>query len=223
MVVALYVAYYTFKLKKLVIRKDTTDIHLFKQIFILREYGIKINIKPKFIVDAGANVGYATLWFNQKFPDAKIISIEPESSNFEVLRENTMNIDNIKILKKGLWAKKSFLKIIDNGVGKWGFSTEEVGVEDSYDIEGIGVDDILANTDFNCIDILKLDIEGAEKELFSENFESWLPKVNILIVELHDEFKEGCARALYSAIEGHDFEETRRSENVIFVRREFVF
>ena len=58
------------------------------------------------------------------------------------------------------------------------------------------------------IDILKLDVEGAEKELF-EHDPAWLANVGVLMIELHDRFKPGCSKALYSALVRHDFRELR--------------
>jgi hypothetical protein len=67
------------------------------------------------------------------------------------------------------------------------------------------------------VDILKLDIEGAELELFGPGCEQWLPLVDILIVELHDRFRSGCSRAFYKAITNFNFRQEVRGEN-LFIR-----
>src|SRR4051812_5012592 len=76
---------------KIAIRNNSSDWTVFKQVFIWKEYEYPVPFIPATILDAGANVGYAALWFNRKFPNAKIISLEPENSNFEILLKNTRN------------------------------------------------------------------------------------------------------------------------------------
>lgn len=210
--------YYSNKYKPLIIREGTSDINVFKQIFVLRDYNIKLNIKPKLIIDAGAYVGYSSLYFSSMYPDAQIIAIEPEESNFKMLEKHTRDISNIKRIKAGLWYKDSLLKIVDEGLGKWGVMTKEVSKQKDYDIKGITIDTILKGSNFDEIDILKIDIEGAEKELFSKNFESWLGKVNILIIELHDRLKEGCSESFYSAMNKYQWKEIKKGENLVFIK-----
>jgi hypothetical protein len=71
------------------------------------------------------------------------------------------------------------------------------------------------------IDILKLDIEGSEKEVFETGYEHWLPKINILIIELHDKMKKGCSRAVFNAISKYDFSFDIKGENIIFTNNAF--
>lgn len=213
-----YRLYYSIKFRPLILRKNTSDWKAFKQIFIARDYDFPVNIEPKFIVDGGANVGYASLFFVDKFPNAEIFAIEPEKSNFDVLKKNTAQFKQIKPIKAGLWHKKAYLKVSDIGLNMWGFVTEESGPDD-YDVRTVTIDEVLKQTKRNKIDILKLDIEGAEKELFSENYDSWLGGVNILIIELHDRMKEGCSAAFYSAIKKYNFEQCKRGENIILFKK----
>lgn len=206
----IYKVYYSIKFRPLIIRKNTSDIEVFKQIFVSREYNFAININPKIIVDAGANVGYSALYFANRFPKAKIIAIEPEKENFKILKQNTLIYDNIQSIKAGLWYKKTKLKIVDNGLGEWGFKTEE-----GQDVPTITIDEILDK--YKKIDILKIDIEGAEKEIFSHNCD-WIDKVDILVIELHDRFREGCSESFYSAIKKYNFKISQRGENIILFK-----
>ena len=212
-----YIKSYSIK-SPFIIRKNTTDLAIFKQIFINKEYEFPINIKPKLIIDGGANVGYASLFFANKFPNAEITAIEPEESNFGILQKNTAKYKNIKPIQAGLWHKNINLKITGTEWGKCGFMTEEAGPDDNSDIKAITIDEILKQSKHDEIDILKLDIEGAEKEIFSGNCDSWLGKVNVLIIELHDRMKEGCSEAFYSAIKKYNFKETRSGENVVLFK-----
>lgn len=214
----IYRTYYFLRFPPLIIRKHTSDWKAFKQVFVQRDYDFPVEVKPKLIIDGGANVGYASIFFADKFPDAEIFAVEPEADNFDVLKRNTARFKNIKPIQAGLWHKNTYLKVVSTNQGEWGFITQETSPDD-YDVRTITIDDILRQAGSHEIDILKLDIEGAEKELFSENFESWLGKVNVLIIELHDRLKEGCSSAFYSAIRKYNFEQTQRGENVILFKK----
>jgi len=80
----------------------------------------------------------------------------------------------------------------------------------------------LEQSDFEYIDILKLDIEGAEKELFADNTELWLPKVNIVVIELHDWLQEGCSQAFYAAFNLDEWDEYKEGEKVVMIRKQFL-
>lgn len=210
------------KFKPLVIRKNTSDIRVFRCIFVNKELHLPVKIEPKVIVDGGAYTGLSCLFFYDTYPTAKIFAIEPEKSNFETLRLNIQSYKNIIPINAGLWSKKTSLKIVDNEIGKWGFSLLEVEDENSCDIKAITLSDVLEENQIETIDILKLDIEGAEKELFSFNYESWLEKVNILIIELHDRYIEGCSKAVYQAMNNKDWKEFKKGEKVIFIRKSLL-
>ncbi|MEK6809367.1 MAG: FkbM family methyltransferase, partial [Nanoarchaeota archaeon] len=73
----------------LFLRPGTSDVPLLYHIFVEEEYNIKPKTKPSFIIDAGANVGFTAIYFANRFPKARIIAIEPEESNFKLLKKNT--------------------------------------------------------------------------------------------------------------------------------------
>jgi hypothetical protein len=108
------------------VRPQTTDEPTFAHVFLNREYDIELPLVPRLIVDAGANVGYASIWFANRFPDAMIIAIEPSPANFHLLRENTADYTNVSLLQAGVWSRACYLKIVThdaNGkfLGEWGF------------------------------------------------------------------------------------------------------
>ena len=72
--------------------------------------------------------------------------------------------------------------------------------------------DLISEYDLGWIDLLKVDIEGAEKEVFSSPSE-WIGSVGAIAIELHDRFKTGCARSFYAAVSDFPVEQTM-GENV---------
>ena len=70
------------------------------------------------------------------------------------------------------------------------------------------------------IDLLKIDIEGAEREVF-EDTSAWIGRVRSLIVELHEHFKPGCERSFRAGSAGFD-REWIRGENYFLTRGDYL-
>ncbi len=213
---------YSIKFKPLIIRKNTTDSLVFRSIFVRGEFKLPITIKPKFIIDGGAYTGLSTLYYATKYPNSEIVAVEPESSNFSILEANAKRLHNVKRIKAGLWHNNAHLKVVDRQLGKWGFAVEEVAEEQDYDIDAITIDSLLQQSGYKYIDIIKLDIEGAEKELFENNSELWLDRVNIIVIELHDWLRDGCSQAFFSAFNLNEWNEYQEGEKVVMIRKQLL-
>ncbi len=208
------------------LRIPSSDLPTYEQVFINQEYDFLVKTQPKTIVDAGANIGLASIYFVNKYPDAKIIAIEPEQSNFELLKDNVAPYPNIIPIQAALWHKNDQINLIDPGLGKWGFMTEMKDSSENlpgdicHTVEAITVDKIMKEFNLEKIDILKIDIEGAEREVFS-NTSSWIEKVDSIIIELHERMKAGCNRSFFCGSNGFD-NEWSQGENVYLSRRNFL-
>jgi FkbM family methyltransferase len=204
------------------VRMDTTDPYVFKQIFQFQEYQLpQLPFTPRFIIDAGANVGYASVWFANLYPNAKIVAVEPEKSNVDILKYNIAPYKQVTAIHSGLWNKDTYLNVRDTGRGNWGIMVEEVAEPTSISFKAVTIESILEQSAFEDIDILKLDVEGAEREIFSSGYESWLGKVKVLIIELHDRMKQGCSKSFFKAVSNYDFAVSIRGENLILTRTEY--
>ena len=207
--------------EKIWIRKGTSDWNAFKQVFVWKEYEYPIPFIPKTVLDAGSNVGYAALWFTRKFPQAKIISLEPEQTNFEMLQKNTVCYSNIESIKAGLWGRSCFLRIIPTAWGNWGFRTVEVESKTEESIEALSIKDIMDKNGWEEIDLLKMDIEGAERDVFAKDAAQWLPKVKMIFLELHDNVYKDCSKSVFRALLDHDFYVDLGGENLILINHSF--
>ena len=198
----------------ILLRNGTSDILTFRQVFFDEEYKMENLEEPHVIIDCGANVGLSAVYFKNKYPNSTIIAVEPEHSNFELLVKNTSNYKSIHCIEGGIWNKSTNLEIRDIGFGKWGFIIEETDTTTENSIAAYTIDELLTKFKIDKIDILKIDIEGSEKELFSSNFEQWLPKTSMIVVELHDRLKVGCSKALFNALADYNYSLTFRGENL---------
>lgn len=180
------------------LRKNTTDKAVFDQVFLQDEYDFPISFTPEIIIDAGANIGLFSIVMKNKFKNSGIIAIEPDTENMEWLKKNCKNYSGIHPVKAGLWSEDCKLKLIDEE-GKSGIQVKRGDDDDS--LNGISMDTIMSTYGIEKIDILKLDIECSEKDLFLINYENWLPKTKIIIIELHDWIRLGCANTFFEAVQ----------------------
>jgi hypothetical protein len=89
--------------------------------------------------------------------------------------------------------------------------------EGNAGLQAFSVSDLMKKFGFPRIDIIKIDIEGSEKEVFTENY-GWLSETNCLIIELHDRMKRGCSTTVFRAVDQYNFSLSLRGENLIFIK-----
>jgi FkbM family methyltransferase len=180
----------------------------------------------KFVIDAGANIGYTAILFANWWPDSKIISIEPDTDNYELTLKNTAAYSNITVLKGGLWNKEVKLRIEagqEDGFVVREVTGNEVEVRKENLTTGISIDQLLKTYNFPQIDFLKMNIEGSEKEVFGENYKSWLPKTKAMLIELHDGKNAGCSKAVFSATNEYDFAVTETAPYGVLFAKESIY
>lgn len=210
------------------LRYGSSDMPTYEQVFVNREYDFSTSREPRTIVDAGANIGLASIYFAERFPSANIFAIEPEASNYELLKANVASYRTVTPIRAALWGESQDLDVVDPGLGKWAFKAMNPWgpldgiptVQTNQRVPGITVDGLMARCGLPRIDILKIDIEGAEVEVFRSS-STWLEKVECIIVELHDRYRPGCSRAFYNNSNGFD-DEWAQGENVVLSRRGFA-
>jgi FkbM family methyltransferase len=200
------------------LRVPGTDYRVYRQVLLEKEYDIKPPSAPKTIIDAGANIGLSSIYFANRFPEASVIAVEPGESNFELLKKNCLPYPQIIPVQAALWDKDEELLLSDPGLGEWGLrvSKPEAKVTKSVPTPGITMNSIILMHGIEKVDILKIDIEGAEKEVFRDT-ESWLNKVDILIIELHERFRPGVLRSFYNGSNGFAHERIL-GENLVLSR-----
>jgi FkbM family methyltransferase len=203
----------------ILLRGKTSDRLTFQKIFVDGEYLFDLDFTPRVILDGGANVGYSSLFFAQLFPQALIIAVEPEADNFRLLTQNTAAYSNIRPIQKALWPRRTNL-VIENPSGEpYAFRVRESATTEVGAIPTATIEQLLHEAGVEWLDLLKLDVEGAEKELFEDPArDRWLGRTRALILEPHDWFKPGCTRAVEQAIANQPFRRTQLGENLLFIR-----
>jgi FkbM family methyltransferase len=138
------------------------------------------------IVDCGANIGAASMYFSQAFPDARIVSVEPASDNFDLLWRNVDPL-RVRSVQAAVASRPGSLAVRDPGAGAWAYRTgaEEAAGTVIGEVDAITIEQILEDEPGTTPFILKVDIEGAESDLFSANTEA-ISRFPVVIIELHD-------------------------------------
>jgi FkbM family methyltransferase len=205
------------------LRLRTSDIAVFREVFVDSHYEWECSTPPRVIVDAGANIGLTSILYANKYPQARIISIEPDPSNFELLKNNIALYSNVTAVRAALWKEDCDLQIVgteDNNWDFWGFRTREpqqpVAPGDRGLVRGVTLGTLMKANDLDYVDLLKIDIEGAEKEVF-EHSSPWIGSVGAIAVEVHDRFKVGCSDSVQAAT--RDFDVSSRRDKTAFIQR----
>jgi len=205
------------------LRVGTSDIPTFRQVFVAREYDSP-NLPPSadVIFDLGANIGLSSVFFASRYPSAKLLCVEPDDGNYSLLGRNTLPFgDRVIRRKAAVWhvdGKVSFATEDEHGnsFGAWGGQVKSEG--GTHLVDAVSIASLIRDYKIEKIDILKVDIEGSEKEIF-EGDVSWLSRVGLVIVETHDRFRKGSHSAVLNAM-AENFEHLPgKGENLYFRRR----
>jgi len=183
---------------RVVIRVGTTDVAAFEHVFVQDEYGFDLDPTPKMIVDAGANVGMSAVYFALRYPHAKILAVEPDSTSFRILEKNARLFPQIIPIHAALWNRDGYVRLNDGGTGHWGMQVRES--ELGIAVRSLTLPSLLRQFEIERVGLLKMDVEGAECEIFSDAA-SWIGVVDSICVELHDRFRFGCMAAFNAATE----------------------
>ncbi|MDD5260572.1 MAG: FkbM family methyltransferase [Methylacidiphilales bacterium] len=171
------------------------------------------------IIDGGANIGDETARFRLHHPASIIVAIEPEESNFFILKKNFGAVPGIHLLKGGLWSSKCHLQVIPPIDGNpESFSVAETQASENS-VDAYSIDSIMDMMGWGEIDILKLDIEGSEYELFTKNCLKWIDKINALIFEVPDSDRPGTTQEIYRALGDRAYDTYLCGENIILIKR----
>ena len=213
------------------LRAGESDILIVRQVFANREYEMRkegpvgARMFKRYqkilndgqiptIVDAGANIGAAAVWFLKEFPLARVVAVEPEPGNVAVLRENAKDHANIIVEAAAIGSSPGFVSVHCEHLS-WGARTTRA---DS------GVPVVTVSEAFRRVSngrpfIIKIDIEGFEDDLFSKNLD-WLTDVYAVYIESHDWLMPGqfTSRTFQKAMAQQDFEIFIRGENLVYVR-----
>lgn len=173
------------------------------------------------IVDAGGYIGTAAIMLAQAFPTARVVTLEPSRENFAILQQNIVGFPNIIAVNKALGTVTGTTSLVNCRTGEWGYSTVQNPAHcrsplPLHDVDVTTLPELLEEYQAEGIDLLKLDIEGAEYELLNQSAQ-WIDKTRVVIAELHPTIVPGVSAAFARATNGRAAP-VQAGEKVISVR-----
>jgi FkbM family methyltransferase len=198
------------------IRRGSSDFAVFEEIFIDGHYEGLLGKNAAAVIDAGANIGLTALFLLRYYPNARIVCIEPEPKNYAILLKNTERYQNVTCLHKALWCNPANLQIRDLKTANWAFEVIETADENGS-LPAVTIGDILATYNLPTVDILKMDIEGSEKEVF-ETGAKWINQVKYLMVEIHEDMRKGSYQSVMTLMKQNGFSYTVNGPLYLFFK-----
>ena len=180
----------------IVFRPGTKDVGTIIQNLIREEYGkLKVDVSPKVVIDAGGYIGDVSIYYLNRYKNSKVYMLEPNPEAIKLARKNLKHYDGrIEIVEKALWKEDRSLKM--NGVFTGAKLSEKDVDQNGIQIKCISMKSLIERYAIKKIDLLKMDIEGAEEAIITENA-NWLDNVKTLVVEYHGKnIKEKCDKEL---------------------------
>lgn len=191
---------------------------MYDEIFFAEIYRFISSAKEPLIIDAGANIGLATIYFKELFPQARIIAFEPDHIIAEGFRKNlrSLELSNVQLIEKGLGAMEGYVSFLSEGADG-GRVVNGAGSEmQQSDIQKIEIVRLSGFID-QPVDLLKMDIEGGELDVMLD-IQSVLHFVGNLFIEYHS-FERSAQELskLLTILEQHNYR--YHIENPAFTKR----
>jgi FkbM family methyltransferase len=195
---------------------QSTDAWAIYELLVMQEYALVGDLdSPSFIIDGGANIGIASLYFLNRFPTAHVVAVEPHPGNFELLRQNlSPYAPRVTLIQGAIWKSGGHLDL-DLGQEEWRTSVRAASDGRSGSVEAFPLTALLAHGNGK-VDLLKLDIEGSESEIFGPEAQEWLPTIQNIAIELHSKL---CSDRFFGALKGYEYElRQHHKDNVVICR-----
>ncbi|MGH7797417.1 MAG: FkbM family methyltransferase [Candidatus Binatia bacterium] len=166
------------------IRSGSADVRVLRNIFSRGDYRIPGELigGVSNIIDLGAYIGVSTAYFAQRYPRARVLAVEPDPDNYACLVRNAANLDadRVRIVRSCISNKKGMVRFDTSGLGWARHIVEDGGIV----VPCLTIADLLEQHEIDRADILKMDIEGAERFAF-EIADQWLNRVRWIMMEVH--------------------------------------
>ena len=163
--------------RPVILRPGAGDLAVFYEVFAERAYEVDEQDLPSqsvhLIVDCGAHIGFSALYFASRYPNARIAAIEPSPDNYDLLVKNTAHESRIQRLCACV-GESDGRRCLDTSGPAWSHHLAEIGVPVDC-LSLVSLRRALGQP----IDLLKVDVEGAEVGLLKDH------GARAIVAELH--------------------------------------
>ncbi len=201
------------------LRLATSDLQVFRQVFLECQYRDPSSNSPQYIVDAGANIGLSSVYFLATFPSCRVVAVEPHPQNVTLARQNLEAYgDRCRIVAGAVWNREGEIYVERGsfrGGDYWACTTQEQHTDGGVLVPAARIESVAAEAGFPQIDLLKIDIEGAEVPVFESGPETFLMMTKEIMIECHGDRADS---AVCDALREHGFTWSLRGEVLHAVR-----
>jgi FkbM family methyltransferase len=166
-----------------------SDLFVYSEVFEHEYYRLPLTHAPATVLDLGSNIGLTAVYFSRVFPDAHLACVEPVADNLRILRQNLkMNGVEAAVFPAAVHVTDGIVAMERAGMAyahKVSAGPQPASAE-PFEVAALTIPSMLQRLGWARIGLLKIDIEGHEKQLFSAPCE-WLDLVDAMCVEWHDE------------------------------------
>jgi len=182
---------------------DTSQLEVVRDVFVEEEYRLPSDDEPvRTIVDLGSHVGVSVLWFRALYPDAEIVAVEPHPETFRRLRANVGHLPRVHLVQAAVGSTDGPRSLFASDQS-WAASLFPQSAHvHAEQVACRRLDGVLVELGLESIDVLKVDIEGAEHEVLSSF--AGLGRVRTLICEYHRELNGMDAFGFIRLLEGFE-------------------
>jgi FkbM family methyltransferase len=173
------------------VRPNSSDLATFREVFVDEVYGALPHVIPEvdWIVDLGANIGLSSLYLLQRYPGARVLAVEPHEVNVALLRHNLepwVASGRCRIVHAAAWSEDCVLcsATPSDAMHFASFRVRVPATSDVATIRGLSMRSLFEETAAREVQLVKIDVEGAESALFTSDT-SWLDVVRCIAVEFH--------------------------------------
>lgn len=217
------------------LRPHSSDASTIRQVFRHREYdisrfpqwpGVQQHYrelvaagKTPLIVDAGANIGAASIWFAAAFPQAVVIAVEPDAANAAACRVNIAGHPSIRLVEAAIGAAPGFVVLSNPGHEAWAVQTSRADAPDAGGVKICTIPELVASVPAAELFIAKIDIEGFESDLFASGTD-WVGDAKLIYIEPHDWLPttRGSSHSFQRTMGAAGFDVLISGENLAYVR-----
>jgi FkbM family methyltransferase len=180
---------FTYRGRRIEFELNDSYLGAFKGVFIDEEYDCTPVLRqgPGRILDLGGNIGFGSVFFAQLFPQAAFAIVEPDPRNLPLLRRNLETNRVQAMIVDGAIGPAAGRFRLRLGKDPACSSLDGTGLHElseSVDVRVATVPEILEKSGWDRIDLIKIDIEGAEEDLLSRD-NGWLARVGAILIEVH--------------------------------------
>lgn len=170
----------------LALRCGTADVIALLRVVSEGIYDFPMRATPRRILVLGAHVGYGALWLARRFPEARMLCIEPNAASYRMLSLNTLPIRRIQTICAAAWHGSTRLGVRNRMLGDWGMQLHDQMADADRVIAARSVSDLLAMAGWDQVDLVVCDVQGAEAAVFADPGQRWLRTLDTLAIFLHE-------------------------------------